>query len=83
MSDSCYGHFDQMDLFSIGPIWIIFMEGRVNTCYFLDFETFLQKKGTFEEFPRPENLNLNSKEGDKVDKDGSTHCRASRIGYLL
>ena len=31
--------------FSIGPIWMIFMEGRVNTCYFLDFEKFLQKKG--------------------------------------
>ena len=31
--------------FSIGPIWMIFMEGRVNTCYFLDFETFLKKKG--------------------------------------
>ena len=45
MSDSCYGHFDQMDLFSIGPIWMIFMGGRINTCYFLDFENFLQKKG--------------------------------------
>ena len=44
MSDSCYGHFDQMDRFSIGPIWVIFMEG-VNTCYFLDFEKILQKKG--------------------------------------
>ena len=31
--------------FSIGPIWMIFMEGRVNTCYFLDFEKFWQKKG--------------------------------------
>ena len=31
--------------FSIGPIWMIFMGGRVNTCYFLDFEKFLQKKG--------------------------------------
>jgi hypothetical protein len=31
--------------FSIGPIWIIFMGGRVNTCYFLDFENVLQKKG--------------------------------------
>ena len=29
--------------FSIGPIWMIFMEGRVNTCYFLDFEKILQK----------------------------------------
>ena len=24
---------------------MIFMGGRVNTCYFLDFEKFLQKKG--------------------------------------
>ena len=31
--------------FSIGPIWMIFMGGRVNACYFLDFEKFLQKKG--------------------------------------
>ena len=31
--------------FSIRPIWMIFMGGRVNTCYFLDFEKFLQKKG--------------------------------------
>ena len=31
--------------FSIGPIWMIFMGGRVNTCYFLDFERILQKKG--------------------------------------
>ena len=30
--------------FSIGPIWMIFMDGRVNTCYFLDFEKFFQKK---------------------------------------
>ena len=31
--------------FSIGPIWMIFMGGRVNTCYSLDFEKILQKKG--------------------------------------
>ena len=31
--------------FSIGPIWMIFMEGEVNTCYFLDFEKIFQKKG--------------------------------------
>ena len=31
--------------FSIGPIWMIFMGGRVNTCHFLDFEKILQKKG--------------------------------------
>jgi hypothetical protein len=47
-SDSCYAHFDHIyiwNFFSIGPIWMIFMEGRVNTCYCLDFENFLQKKG--------------------------------------
>ena len=31
--------------FAIGPILMIFMGGRVNTCYFLDFAKFLQKKG--------------------------------------
>ena len=31
--------------FSIGPIWMIFMGGTVNTCYFLDFEKVLQIKG--------------------------------------
>ena len=31
--------------FSIGPISMIFMGARANTCYFLDFENFLQKKG--------------------------------------
>ena len=31
--------------FSIGPIWMIFMGGRVNKYYFLDFEKILQKKG--------------------------------------
>ena len=31
--------------FSIGPICMIFMGGSVNTCYFLDFEKCLQKKG--------------------------------------
>ena len=31
--------------FSIGLILMIFMGGRVNTCYFLDFEKILQKKG--------------------------------------
>ena len=31
--------------FSIGPIWMISMGGRVNTCYLLDFEKFLHKKG--------------------------------------
>jgi hypothetical protein len=30
--------------FSIGPIWMMFMGSRVNTCYFIDFEKFLQKK---------------------------------------
>ena len=30
--------------FSIGPIWMIFMGGRVNICYFLDFEKNLEKK---------------------------------------
>ena len=31
--------------FSNGLISMIFMVGRVNTCYFLDFEKFLKKKG--------------------------------------
>ena len=31
--------------FSIRRIWMIFMGGRVNTCYCLDFEKNLQKKG--------------------------------------
>ena len=45
MSDSCYGHFDHMDLFFYWTDLVIFMGGRVNTCYFLDFEKILQKKG--------------------------------------
>ena len=38
-------HFDHMDLFFYQTDLDNIYGGRVNTCYFLDFEKFLKKKG--------------------------------------
>jgi hypothetical protein len=33
-----------MEFFSIATIWMIFMEGKIDTYHFFDFENFLHEK---------------------------------------